>query len=55
MSTLTKLVTANQTYSLRTTVPHDIVKRMKLDKGCYFRWTVIDDEDPPIIQLELVR
>lgn len=43
ITTKTKLVTANTSKSLRTTVPSEVIKALDLKEGCQVVWEIVPD------------
>lgn len=52
---ITKLTPANTTNSLRTTVPHSIVRDLGLNRHSHLKWVTVRDGDAVSVKVEPVR
>ncbi|MBI1657442.1 MAG: hypothetical protein IS632_01525 [Thaumarchaeota archaeon] len=55
MAEITKLTPANTTNSLRTTVPHSIVRDLGLNRHSHLKWVTVRDGDAVSVKVEPVR
>lgn len=55
MGETTKLVWANATKSLRTTVPRGIAKQFELEAGSRLAWKIIPKNNELVIEVRAVR
>ena len=54
MSEITKMVLANRTDSLRTTVPKQVARDLGLTRGSHLKWVTTRDGDAVSVKVEPV-